>query len=182
MASDPLARIAEINRQLGIPSAYAMQRGLHPQPEASESELIVIGTTTEGRPVRLAPPAAHAWRALHAAAAADGITLMPVSGFRSIARQEEIIREKLAAGRSLADILRYVMAPGYSEHHTGCSIDITAPDDPPLEEGFARTTAFAWLQQNAARHGFTLSYPKDNPRGIGYEPWHWFWAPRLDRR
>ena len=40
------------------------------------------------------------------AAAADGITLFPLSGFRSIARQTRIIRSNLAAGRDPADLFR----------------------------------------------------------------------------
>ncbi len=110
-----------------------------------------------------------------AAAARDGIALLPLSGFRSMARQEEIIRDKLSAGQSLADILRLVAAPGYSEHHTGCALDIGAPDEPPLEEGFAQTAAFAWLTRRAGEFGFKLSYPRNNPHGIAYEPWHWCW-------
>jgi LAS superfamily LD-carboxypeptidase LdcB len=23
-----------------------------------------------------------------------------------------------------------------------------------------------------------MSYPRDNPHGIVYEPWHWCWQPR----
>ena len=112
------------------------------------------------------------------AASGAGITLIPVSGFRSVARQGEIIREKLARGLNLPDILRLVAAPGYSEHHTGRAIDITAPDDPPLEAGFAQTPAFKWLQAHARDFGFTLSFPPGNLHGIAYEPWHWLWQPR----
>ena len=35
------------------------------------------------------------------------------------------------------------------------------------------TPAFAWLAANAGAHGFHMSYPRDNPHGIVYEPWHW---------
>jgi len=101
--------------------------------------------------------------------------LLPLSGFRSVARQEEIIREKLSAGQPLADILRLVAAPGYSEHHTGRALDLGAPDEPPLEEGFAETAAFTWLVAHAGDYGFRLSYPRGNPHGIAYEPWHWCW-------
>jgi D-alanyl-D-alanine carboxypeptidase len=41
--------------------------------------------------------------------------------------------------------------------------------EPPFEE----TRASRWLQANAARFGFELSYPRNNPRGVHYEPWHW---------
>ena len=102
-----------------------------------------------------------------------GVTLLPISGFRTVARQEEIIRTKLAAGQAIDEILRNVAAPGYSEHHTGRAIDIGAPGEPPLTEQFAETPAFSWLEAHAADYGFTLSFARGNPHGIAYEPWHW---------
>ena len=38
--------------------------------------------------------------------------------------------------------------------------------------GFDKTTAYTWLQGNAYRYGFIVSYPKANGYYI-YEPWHW---------
>lgn len=168
-------RIAEIQQRLGIPLDHAKSRGIDPQIEADEASLVSVGQTDDGRPIRLIPAAGQAWAAMRDAASKDGISLVPVSGFRSVARQEEIIRKHLADGRTLEDILRQVMVPGYSEHHTGCAIDITAPDDPPLEQGFALTTAYVWLTRHASSYGFKLSYPRDNSHGIVYEPWHWCW-------
>ena len=112
---------------------------------------------------------------MHAAAAADGITLIPLSGFRSIARQYRIIRRNLAKGRPLPDILRFIAAPGFSEHHTGRAIDIGDPTDVSIEDSFDRTAAFRWLRRRAGKFGFVMSYPRRNPHGIGYEPWHWCW-------
>ena len=55
----------------------------------------------------------------------------------------------------------------------GLALDIGAPDEPPAEESFESTAAFAWLQDNAHGYGFVMSYPRDNPHGIVHEPWHW---------
>jgi D-alanyl-D-alanine carboxypeptidase len=110
-------------------------------------------------------------------AAHDGVILLPLSGFRSVARQTRIIRGKLVAGQSIDAILRYVAAPGFSEHHTGLALDIGSPEHIELDEHFARTAAFRWLQRHARRFGFRLSYPKNSSTGIGYEPWHWCWHP-----
>ncbi|MSU70535.1 MAG: D-alanyl-D-alanine carboxypeptidase family protein [Opitutaceae bacterium] len=167
--------LPQIWRELGIPDDYAAIRGLALQPECKEAELLTIGTNPGGRLVRLTRQAAAAWTSLQAAAATDGIVLLPLSGFRSIARQEEIIREKLFVGRPLADILRLIAAPGCSEHHTGRALDLGTPDEPPLEEDFAETAAFGWLMRRAGDFGFQLTYPRDNPHGIVYEPWHWCW-------
>jgi D-alanyl-D-alanine carboxypeptidase len=112
---------------------------------------------------------------MQSAAAADDITLYPLSGFRSIARQTRIIRTNLAAGREPSDLFRFVAAPGFSEHHTGRAIDIGSPEDVSVEEKFAHTAAFRWLRRHAGKFGFVMSYPRRNPHGIGYEPWHWCW-------
>lgn len=175
MGQGYVSRIAGICRTLGIPPGYATARGLPLQAEANEEKLILLTINADGREVRLEPAAARAWQAMEAAAAGENIVLLPLSGFRSVARQTEIIREKLAAGQPLDEILRWVAAPGHSEHHTGCALDIGVPDEPPLAEGFADTPAFQWLARRAGEFGFRLSYPRDNPHGIAYEPWHWCW-------
>ncbi len=167
--------IARLHAELGIPADYATARGLARQAEAEEAALVTIATTGDARPIRLLPPAAVAWEKMRAAARTAGLTLIPLSGFRSIARQAEIIRAKLDAGQPLDEILRLVAAPGYSEHHTARALDLGAPGEPPLDETFARTTAFAWLNTHAGSHGFHLSYPPGNSHGIAYEPWHWCW-------
>lgn len=171
-----------LHRELGIPSEYAGRRGLEPHFDAPEAELIEVGRNDEDRPIRLLPPAAEAWHRMREAAAREGHTLIPISGFRSIARQVEIIRAKLAAGQDMASILRYVAAPGYSEHHSARAIDIGSPEHIELDEDFARTAAYAWLAKNAGRFGFVMSYPRDNPYGIGYEPWHWCWHREISGR
>ncbi|QYM78010.1 M15 family metallopeptidase [Horticoccus luteus] len=169
--------LAQLWHELGIPADYCAARGLVLHPEARAADLVTLPQTVDGRPVRLLPPAAAAWHRLHAAAAHDGITLLPLSGFRSIARQAELIRAKLAAGEPLAAILRVIAAPGCSEHHTGRALDLGSPDDLALDEEFARTHAFHWLTTHAAAQGFVLSYPPGNSAGITYEPWHWCWHP-----
>ena len=173
----PPISLPQIWAELGIPADYAARHGLLPQPEADE--LIRIGATTDGRELLLTPPAATAWEQMQQAAATDGIELEVVSAFRSIARQAEIIRTKLARGKTIEAILAVNAAPGYSEHHTGRALDLTTPGCAPLTEGFAETDAFHWLTQHAARFGFRLSFPRGNPHGIAFEPWHWCWAENV---
>lgn len=158
---------------LGIPPDYGSRRRLALQAEATA--LVSIGPNPAGRDIQLAPGAAQAWTLMKAAAKDDGITLVAHSGFRSVQRQAEIIHAKLKAGVAIEDILKLVAAPGYSEHHTGRAVDIGVTGEPPLTEAFAATPAFAWLGSHAARFGFRMSYPRDNPHGISYEPWHWYY-------
>ena len=165
--------------RLGIPADYARTRHLPVQRVARS--LVAIGPAADdGQLLKLAPRAASAWRRMRTAAAADGIRLLPLSGYRSVARQARLIRRKLATGQSLESILRYVAAPGCSEHHTGRALDIGAPGELELSDAFARTAEYRWLKRHAARFGFHLSYPRRNRHGIGYEPWHWCW--RSSRR
>ncbi len=160
-----------MSETLGIPPDYAATRGLALQPEAAS--LVSIGANPDGRDISLEPAAAAAWARMREAAASDGLTLLAVSGFRSVARQDEIIHGRLLKGEKIGAILRTLAAPGYSEHHTGRAVDIGVPGEPLLTESFAQTKAFSWLELHAREHGFRLSYPKGNAHGIVYEPWHW---------
>jgi D-alanyl-D-alanine carboxypeptidase len=164
-------RIAEILRALRIPSDYGSTRGLAIQPEATE--LVTARVLRDGRELKLTSLAGAAWQQLVAGAAADGVTLLLISGFRSVDYQRQILEGKLARGQTLEQILTVNAAPGYSEHHTGQAVDIGTPGCPPLVEAFEETAAFRWLFRRAAGFGFQLSYPRDNRAGIIYEPWHW---------
>ncbi len=156
---------------LGISSASLAARGLREYREAEGLEVAEIGA--DGRQHLLIPAAARAWWTLKSAAGADHITLFMVSGFRSIERQKDIIRRKLDAGAGIQDILKVCAPPGYSEHHTGCAVDLATPGSALLEVSFAVTPAFRWLASRANSFGFYLSFPQENSCGYQYEPWHW---------
>ena len=163
-------------RALGVPIDYARNHQLHVVREPRD--LVCIGADIHGRHQWLTPRAARAWARMCATAADDGITLQVVSAFRSASYQLLIIERKLERGQSIDEILRVSAAPGYSEHHSGRVVDITTPEFAALEEEFELSAAFAWLQREAARFGFSLSYPRGNRHGITYEPWHWCWRQR----
>jgi len=179
---DPAYRqtLDRLHRELDITPDYATLRGLVAHGEAAGADLVEIAITDDGRSVQLTIPATAAWRRMRQAAQRDGIELVPISGFRSVARQADIIRRHLATGRSLDDLLASVAAPGFSEHHTGRALDLGSPGCTDLSETFGGTPAFVWLMVHAADHGFQLSYPRGNSHGIVYEPWHWCW--RMDGR
>ena len=166
-------QIAWLHRMLGIPATYARLQGLPLHPEART--LVSVGPDIYQRDQRLLPPAAAAWRAMAAAVAADGVELQLVSAFRPVDYQAVILRRKLDQGQTIDDVLRSSAAPGYSEHHSGRAVDLAAPGYPVLEEEFERSAAFAWLSQRATEFGFRMTYPRGNPHGVAYEPWHWTW-------
>ena len=169
----PSPHTHSIIEQLGISPATIARRGLREFVEADAEALEWVETAADGREHRLIPVAAAAWRALTAAAQEDGLTLIMVSSFRSVQRQAEIIQGKLAIGQTTDEILMSVAPPGYSEHHTGCAVDIASIDHPQLDITFEHTPEFSWLRQHSTRFGFTLSFPEGNASGYQYEPWHW---------
>ncbi|MBT8102663.1 MAG: M15 family metallopeptidase [Gammaproteobacteria bacterium] len=167
--------LRELHQELGIPEDYGLD-GRKPVFEEA-ADLVEVGPNLVGRMQQLEPRTAAKWTEMVAAAAADGITLLIVSGFRDIDYQARLIRKKINAGQIVSDILEVNAAPGFSEHHTGRAIDIATPGSRPLTEEFEDSDAFRWLLQNAARFGFSMTYPRQNAQGFIYEPWHWARQP-----
>jgi D-alanyl-D-alanine carboxypeptidase len=151
-----------------------------PYEQASEAELTPI--TADGR-IRLRNAAAAKFKEMVNAARASGVNLVPLSGYRTVQEQEYLFFEIKAQRNQDASKRAEVSAPpGYSEHHTGYAIDIGDGRAPAtnLSQSFENTAAFQWLQQNAARYDFELSFPRNNPQGISYEPWHWRFVGDID--
>jgi zinc D-Ala-D-Ala carboxypeptidase len=165
------AKVRLFMHQLGISLRYGAQHQLALQHEAPTLQL--CGLDLYGRELWLAPAAREAWQRMRAAAHADGITLHAVSGFRSVEYQAKLLQNKLRRGQRIEDILRVSAAPGYSEHHSGRALDISDCRENALETQFEHSAAYQWLLQYAGRFGFQQSFPRDNPHGISFEPWHW---------
>ena len=125
------------------------------------------------RKAYLHPAARKAWGEMQKTAKKDSIDLQIISAFRSLDYQKQLIENKLAKHILIDDILKVNTLPGYSEHHTGCAIDIGSKDAAILEDEFDQSNAFRWLSENANKFGFIMTYPKGNTTGICYEPWHW---------
>jgi D-alanyl-D-alanine carboxypeptidase len=164
-------RIEKIHRLLGIADSYATEYALPLQTE--EQDLIGIGDDIYGRPQLLCSKIATKWYEMRDSAKKEGIDLFVISAFRSVEYQASIVHNKLEKGQKISDILKVSAAPGHSEHHTGCALDLTTAGINTLSDKFEQTKAFSWLQSNAENFGFRLSYPKNTTRRIEYEPWHW---------
>lgn len=130
------------------------------------------------RPAYLHPAAKNSWKLMRKCAEKSAIKLRIVSAFRDFHYQKRLIDNKLEKGIPLKDILKVNTLPGFSEHHTGCAIDIATPSSVILETEFDQSDAFAWLMSHAHRFDFYLSYPINNSTGILYEPWHWCYQPK----
>lgn len=116
------------------------------------------------------------------AAAADGVSLVVCSPYRSNNRQEMLFARKvdyyMEQGydymQSYALASQAVTIPGSSEHEIGLALDIITNGYCSLDEGFGDTAAGRWLAQNSYKYGFVVRYlkGKEEITGIEYEPWH----------
>jgi LAS superfamily LD-carboxypeptidase LdcB len=148
------------------PNGRAAQYGHPGYNEAAN--LTTISRTPDGYEYKLQPQAATAWRRMVNDAKYEGVTLTPVSAFRSVAEQQRLWESQVQRQGSPEAAARVSAPPGHSEHHTGLTLDINS-----LEASFENTPAFQWLTNNASRYGYSMSYPKDGSGAAGYEPWHW---------
>lgn len=147
---------------------------------------------------------------LRRAAAADGIDLEPLSGFRSFDRQLAIWNGKFSGERPLLDaggalldpvsmtprervdaILLWSALPGASRHHWGTDLDVVDRNAAtpghqikltPAE--FATGGPFSaldrWLEIQAPRFGFFRPF-RGERSGVQAEPWHLSFAPIADK-
>lgn len=144
---------------------------------APDTNNVVTVAGYQGRPVPLHRLAAEAWRALVAAARADGIAaplLLPMSGYRDPKRQEQIWRKALVRYGSPQVARKWVAPPGTSAHQSGRAIDfyIGLPLSSKNAARMRNLPAYRWLVANASRFGF---YPYQR------EPWHWEYNPPTTR-
>ncbi len=61
---------------------------------------------------------------------------------------------------------------GYSEHQLGTAVDLTTTKVGGALTGFEKSPSYTWMQENAYKYGFILSYPQNNKYYV-FEPWHW---------
>ena len=124
-------------------------------------------------------------RALTKAAADAGNPIAVNSPYRSY-------QEQVASFNGWAnldgydDAITYSQRPGHSEHQLGLTIDfMTKGGGSALQGDWATTPAGAWMQANAWKFGWVMSYPK-GPGGklfsdvtcFHYEPWHYRYLGR----
>ncbi len=162
------APVAGLNARL---SSDGRLLGHLPYPEAPASSLALVAPE-----LQLRPEAAKSFLAMQRAAAANGVDLTVISAFRSIELQRHLFFDVGAERNQSPQSRAKVSAPpGFSEHSTGYAVDVGDGHRPEtnLSTSFETSPAFAWLEANAARYHFQLSFPKHNHQGVSYEPWHW---------
>lgn len=119
--------------------------------------------------LQLRRAAAEALEIMAKAAKIDGVTLVVSSCYRSYGYQKQVYERNVQQmGQAAAD--RESARPGHSQHQLGLAVDFGNIDD-----SFAQTKQSQWLEKNAGRYGWSLSYPKNMEQVTGYrwESWHY---------
>lgn len=117
---------------------------------------------------------AEAWPFLNElleAAKRDSVAIYVKSGYRSFNEQKSL-KSAYSVMYGAGTANAFSADQGYSEHQLGTTLDFISTGQGGNLNGFDKTLAYTWLQGNAYRYGFIVSYPKANGYYI-YEPWHW---------
>jgi hypothetical protein len=138
-----------------------------------------------GRPGlgQVAPAVNAPLKALFFDIAAHGMSPIVLSGYRSYIEQGRVFwtwvflewRQTGDVLVSINNALSYSAWPGHSEHQLGTAVDVGCQDCEQFDNNDPRNVAlWAFLEKNAHKYGFVISYPQkmDNRTGYAYEPWH----------
>jgi zinc D-Ala-D-Ala carboxypeptidase len=113
-------------------------------------------------------------------ASRKGISLGVRSAYRAYGTQ--VLTFGVWMGESSCeDAQRGSAVPGHSEHQLGDAVDFAAWDLRANKLMPGQDAVPAWLEKNACKYGWLLSYPPyDGPPPSGYihEPWHWRFVGR----
>jgi D-alanyl-D-alanine carboxypeptidase len=120
------------------------------------------------RDLKLRRPVEKALREMAIGALNDGIKILVSSCYRSYNYQENLF-ERYVKEMGEKEAERVSARPGSSQHQLGVAIDFGTIDD-----AFAQTAQGKWIYSNAAKYGFSLSFPADYEIVTGYvwECWH----------
>jgi LAS superfamily LD-carboxypeptidase LdcB len=101
----------------------------------------------------------------------DEMSLQIISAFRSFGEQAQL-KGAYTVNYGAGTANSFSADQGYSEHQLGTTVDFTNPTVADTFSGFSKSEEYTWLQDNAYKYGFVISYPEDNTY-YQFEPWHW---------
>ena len=168
LAGDDL--LVRVNKE----PAQKLQRGWAPD------DLVELDDMMPGRSGELRHGVALALDELLAAAAADGIDLGVRSAYRSY-RTQCITFDFKVRQHGIDHARRFSAEPGRSQHQLGTTVDLTsARVGWALAQWLGDEPEGQWLEANAWRFGFALSYPEgaEHITGYAFEPWHYRYIGR----
>ena len=116
----------------------------------------------------LRPEAYKALGELGTAAKADGVTLTISSTYRSYGYQKNLFDYWVSVD-GLEEAERESARPGTSQHQLGMALDFA-----PVDDAFDKTPGGKWVYENAAKYGWSLSFPQgyEDVTGYRWECWH----------
>jgi D-alanyl-D-alanine carboxypeptidase len=146
----------------------------HPLPESYEPEDLVVLTYKSYRAgiadvMMLRKKAERALEEMAAAARAEGVVLTVSSAYRSYAYQVGSF-ERWTRRLGFGEAEKVSARPGKSQHQLGLVVDFGS-----ISNDFAETRVGRWVKVNAARFGWSLSYPRgyEDITGYSWESWHY---------
>lgn len=112
--------------------------------------------------------ARDALRVMAQAALDDGVKLLVSSAYRSYSYQKRLFDYWVSVD-GLEEAERESARAGTSQHQLGAAADFGS-----ISDDFAATTMGSWMYANAARFGWSLSFPKgyEDVTGYRWECWH----------
>lgn len=139
------------------------------------------------KPMHIQEEVLNAYLKMRAAALAEGVNLLIISGTRTFNDQKGIWERKWETNSaeikdSLANankILLFSSMPGTSRHHWGTDIDLNSLDDAYFQSGEG-LKIYNWLKAHAGEYGFCQTYSdkvETNRTGYSMEKWHWSYMP-----
>ena len=116
----------------------------------------------------LRPEAYKALGEMAAAARKDGVVLTVSSTYRSYEYQDNLFKYWVSVD-GLEEAERESARPGTSQHQLGMALDFA-----PVDDAFDKTPGGKWVYANAAKYGWSLSFPQNYEDVTGYrwECWH----------
>ncbi len=107
-------------------------------------------------------------------AKAEGITLSVSSTYRSYEYQKNLF-DYWARIDGLEEAERSSARPGTSQHQLGLALDFY-----PVDDAFADTESGKWVNKNAWKYGWSLSFPQgfEDVTGYRWESWHFRYMGR----
>lgn len=159
-SSDDISPFFLVDKKNFLPENYVPKNMI----PLKKNDLYAITKNT----LALRKEAYDALNRLAAAAKADGVTPTVGSTYRSYEYQKNLFDYWVRVD-GLEEAERESSRPGTSQHQLGLVLDFA-----PIEDEFAETKAGKWAAENAAKFGWSLSFPKgyEDVTGYRWESWH----------
>lgn len=128
--------------------------------------------------------ASAALKDLFTAAEAENVKARVISSYRSYGEQvntfnywtQKVLASNPSLSRAEAEVKANVFSarPGQSEHQLGTTVDLKCATCGDFDNSAGNIALYNFLEANAHKFGFAISYAKDTQQytGYKYEPWH----------